>query len=97
MNDNSSNILLKQLNDIGILRLILNDPNNKNALSDIMMQELIDSLNKADLDNSVKVIVIGSVGDVFYSNTILKKLMKLEIIMMKENIILLIYLINVHI
>ncbi len=74
MNDNSSNILLKQLNDIGILRLILNDPSNKNALSDIMMQELIDSINKADLDNSVKVIVIGSVGDVFCSGHNLKEI-----------------------
>ena len=41
-----------------ILRLILNDPNNKNALSDKMMQQLQDLIVEASSNDSVKVIII---------------------------------------
>ena len=55
-----------------ILRLILNDPKNKNALSDKMMQQLQDLIVEASSNNSVKVIIIAAVGDVFCSGHNLK-------------------------
>ena len=67
MKDSLENILLKSHSDNGILRLTLNDPNNKNALSESMMQELLKAISNASEDNSVKVIVIASTGDVFCS------------------------------
>ena len=40
MNENTEDILKIDQTQSGILRLILNDPNNKNALSDKLMQLL---------------------------------------------------------
>ena len=56
----------------GILRLILNDPDNKNALSDQMMHQLHQCISDASSNNSVKVIIIAAVGDVFCSGHNLK-------------------------
>ena len=74
MKDGSENILLKSSDDHGILRLILNDPDNKNALSESMIKKLIDAISEASEDNSVKVIVIASIGDVFCSGHNLKEI-----------------------
>jgi len=74
MKDSLENILLKSPNDHGILRLTLNDPDNKNALSELMMQELLKAISDASKDNSVKVIVIASTGDVFCSGHNLKEI-----------------------
>ena len=74
MKNNSENILLADLNDNGVLRITLNDPNNKNALSELMMQKLINTITGASKDNSVRVIVIASTGDVFCSGHNLKEI-----------------------
>ena len=58
----------------GIFRLLLNDPKNKNALSDKMMMQLKENFLKASTDNSIKVIIIAAVGDVFCSGHNLKEL-----------------------
>ena len=67
-------ILLEDLNDIGIFRLTLNDIDNKNALSESMMHKLIEAISKASKDNSVKLIVIASTGNVFCSGHNLKEI-----------------------
>ena len=74
MNKSSNNILIKDNSDNGILRLILNDQENKNALSKTMMEQIKDSLNSASLDDSVKVIVIAGNGDVFSAGHNLKEI-----------------------
>jgi len=56
----------------GILRLILDDQKNKNALSENMMTQLKNNLIDASSDDSVKVIIIAAVGDVFCSGHNLK-------------------------
>ena len=74
----------KKINDIlkidqtqtGVLRLILNDPENKNALSDQMMHQLHQCISDASSNNSVKVIIIAAVGDVFCSGHNLKDITK---------------------
>ncbi len=74
MNIDMKSILSIDDNDFGILRLTLNDPSNKNSLSEIMMQKLINAISKATEDNSVKVIVIASNGNVFCSGHNLKEI-----------------------
>ena len=74
MKDNSENILLIDSTDTGILRITLNDPDNKNALSELMIQKLINTISEASKDNSVKVVVIASIGNVFCSGHNLKEI-----------------------
>ena len=74
MKDNSNKILKTYQTPEGILRLLLNDPKNKNALSDKMMMQLKEQLSKASTDNTIKVIIISAVGDVFCSGHNLKEL-----------------------
>ena len=71
MKDNA-NTILKTDQTQGILRLLLNDPQNKNALSDQMMIQLKEQLFKASSNDSIKVIIIAAVGDVFCSGHNLK-------------------------
>mgnify|MGYP001244875661 CR=1 FL=1 len=72
MQDNVNKILETHQTPEGILRLLLNDPKNKNALSDNLMMQLKEQLFKASNDNSIKVIIIAAVGDVFCSGHNLK-------------------------
>ncbi len=74
MKDNANNILEVDQTSEGILRLVLNDPNNKNALSDKMMMQLKNHLLRASTDNSIKVIIIAAIGDVFCSGHNLKEI-----------------------
>ena len=67
MQKNTNDILRIDKSQKGILRLILDDPSNKNALSKKMMTMLKNNLTDAAVDNSLKVIVIEAVGDVFCS------------------------------
>ena len=74
MKDNTKNILDQVVDEKGILRLTLDDQNNKNALSEFMMQELINAIDNASLDNSIKVVVIAAKGNVFCSGHNLKEI-----------------------
>ena len=74
MKESSENILLIECNDDGILRLTLNDLDNKNALSELMMQKLINAITESSKDSSIKVIVIASTGNVFCSGHNLKEI-----------------------
>ncbi len=74
MTKQSRNIVISNINNNGILRIVLNDPDNKNALSELMMQELSKVILNASKDNSVKVVVIASTGDVFCSGHNLKEI-----------------------
>ena len=74
MKDNGNKILEIIQSSEGILRMVLNDPKNKNALSDQMMMQLKEQLLKASSDSSIKVIIIAAVGNVFSSGHNLKEL-----------------------
>ena len=67
MSKNIKKILKIDQSQASILRLVLDDPNNKNALSKDMMSELKKLLIKASSDDAIKVIIIAAVGDVFCS------------------------------
>src|SRR5262249_18466460 len=57
--------LLLAENQAGILRLTLNRPKARNALSSALMRALIDALEAAAGDKSVRVIVLAANGPVF--------------------------------
>ena len=74
MEDHKTNILKINKNKIGVLRLTLDDQNNKNALSELMMGELMGAIEEASSDNSIKIIVIAATGNVFCSGHNLKEI-----------------------
>ena len=73
MEDNLKKILNQDISN-GILKLILDDSENKNALSELMMKDLIDAFSMASLDSSIKVIIIAATGNVFCSGHNLKEI-----------------------
>ena len=76
MNENTEDILKIDQTQSGILRLILDDPKNKNALSENMMQQLQKIIFEASSNDSVKVIIIAAVGNVYCSGHNLKDITK---------------------
>ena len=60
--------------DNGILRITLDDEVNKNALSEVMISELIEAISEANNNKEVKVIIIASTGNVFCSGHNLKEI-----------------------
>lgn len=60
--------------DSGILRLTLDHPERRNALSDAMMAALQAALDRAAADPSVRVVVIGHTGPAFSAGHDLKEL-----------------------
>ena len=74
MIENIKDILKIEQSEGGILRLTLNDPSNKNALSNKMMKELQSHISNASSDDSIRVIVIAAVGDVFCSGHNLREI-----------------------
>ena len=74
MNLKQKNILKKEVLDKGILKLTLDDPKNKNSLSQNMMQELLKEFKTAAKDKNTKVIIIAATGNVFCSGHNLKEI-----------------------
>ena len=67
-------ILIKEKSDEGILRLIMNNSDQGNALSESMMSILMDEIKGASSDQSIKVIVLAAHGNVFCSGHDLKEI-----------------------
>ena len=72
--EDKQKILLTEITKEGILRIVMNDPNSKNALSEIMINSLIEKIHEASLDNSIRVIVLAANGNVFSSGHDLKEI-----------------------
>ena len=58
-------ILLEKDKDTHIARLTLNRPDRRNALNDVMQDELGDALEDVDADDSVRVLIITGAGNSF--------------------------------
>ena len=67
-------ILIKEKSDKGVLRLIMNNLDQRNALSESMMSILMDEIKGASSDQSIKVIVLAANGNVFSSGHDLKEI-----------------------
>ena len=68
------NILIKEKSDKGVLRLIMNNADQKNPLSESMMSMLMEEIKGASLDQSIRVIVLAATGNVFSSGHDLKEI-----------------------
>lgn len=64
---NKNQSILKEIKNPGILRLILNEPKNKNALSKKMISNIKEAISLASSDDLIKVIIIAANGNVYSS------------------------------
>ena len=71
---NKENILKTKRHKEGILHLAMNDPKSKNSLSKQMMDSLMNTIETAYTDDSVKVIIIAATGNVFCAGHDLKEM-----------------------
>lgn len=69
-----SAILLRQLDDHGILRLTLNDAKRRNALSEAMLTALAETFAQAGEDPQVRVVVLAANGPAFCAGHDLKEM-----------------------
>ena len=67
-------LVLADRNEDGVLRLTLNAPRSRNALSESMMTALSSALEEAAQDAAVRVIVIAANGPVFCAGHNLKEI-----------------------
>ncbi len=67
-------ILLRDLDDGGILRLTLNDAERRNALSEALLIALAETIESAGTDPAVRVIVLAANGPAFCAGHDLKEL-----------------------
>jgi len=74
MEQKMDTILIKELTKEGVLRLTMDDPKNKNALSSKMISTLTETISHASSNNQVKVIVIASNGYVYSAGHDLKEI-----------------------
>lgn len=73
-NLNAEPIVLANNNAQGILRLTMNNPARRNALSEAMLTQLSQALNDAAENPAVRVIVVAANGPVFCAGHDLKEL-----------------------
>lgn len=69
-----SELLLRDLDDDGILRLTLNDPGRRNALSEAMLARLSAAFAEAGANPSVRVVILAANGPAFCAGHDLKEL-----------------------
>ncbi len=70
----ATDILLRDLEPDGILRLTLNDAGKRNALSVAMLTQLADALAEAAVNREVRVVVLAAKGSAFCAGHDLKEL-----------------------
>ena len=69
-----ANLLLSSRGSDGVLRLTLNDPDRRNALSEAMLAALDETFDAASTNPDVRVIVLAAVGPVFCAGHDLKEM-----------------------
>lgn len=74
MSNDSTEILLTEIDANGILRLTLNDARRRNALSEAMLTRLQEVLAAASTDKGIRVIVLAAKGPAFCAGHDLKEM-----------------------
>lgn len=72
--ENESNLVLKEVAGVGILKLTMNDIKRRNALSEEMLAALSNAFYQAQSDCSVRVIILAAKGPVFSAGHDLKQM-----------------------
>lgn len=70
----ADDILLTALDQHGVLRLTLNDPKTRNALSEAMLVRLAETFHAVSGDSAVRVVVLAANGPAFCAGHDLKEL-----------------------
>ena len=70
----NSDILLRELDDIGVLRLTMNDAGRRNALSEAMLTALGAAFAEAGAEPAVRVIILAANGPAFCAGHDLKEM-----------------------
>jgi methylglutaconyl-CoA hydratase len=84
MSDDNATVLYAV--DGGVVRITLNRPDKRNALSDELIGALKDALRRADQDESVRVVVLAGAGSDFCSGADLTALQKISKASVTENL-----------
>ena len=72
--DVEQTILLREIDESGVLRLTLNDTAKRNALSEAMIMQLANTFSKASNDPAIRVIVLAANGPAFCAGHDLKEM-----------------------
>jgi enoyl-CoA hydratase/carnithine racemase len=70
----TSDILLQQRSNDGILRLTMNDPARRNALSEAMLTRLETAISDARTDSAVRVVILAANGPAYCAGHDMKEL-----------------------
>ena len=70
---NDAHLVLSEF-DAGLLRLTMNNPQRRNALSEAMLERLQEALDTASANEAVGCVIIAARGPVFSSGHDLKEL-----------------------
>jgi enoyl-CoA hydratase/carnithine racemase len=70
----NSELVLKALDERGVLRLTLNDPDRRNPLSEAMLETLHQAINEAGEAADVRVVILAAKGPVFSAGHDLKEM-----------------------
>ena len=89
---NVDDILLADNSNEGILRLVMNNTNNKNSLSTNLIEELRNKISSGIKNDDIKVIIIAANGGVFSSGHDLKEITEARKTRMEESIFIRNYL-----
>ncbi len=69
-----NDILLSDMDEIGVLRLTLNHVERRNALSEAMLATLSDAIGRAAAEPAVRVVVLAAIGPAFCAGHDLKEI-----------------------
>lgn len=70
----NSELVLKALDERGVLRLTLNDPDRRNPLSEAMLETLHQAITEAGETADVRVVILAAKGPVFSAGHDLKEM-----------------------
>jgi len=71
---NQSDLVLQEMTNGGVLRVTMNDMKRRNALSEEMLAALSGAFDQAELDSSVRVIVLAANGPAYSAGHDLKQM-----------------------
>jgi enoyl-CoA hydratase/carnithine racemase len=74
MQADDDGLLLQELDAKGVLRLTMNNGQNRNPLSEAMLNALLDAFRTAGEDRAVRVIVLAALGPAFSAGHDLKEM-----------------------
>lgn len=70
----STDLIIRELNDQGVLRLTLNDSKHRNALSEAILDDLTSEMETSSTNSNIRTIVLAANGPAFSAGHNLKEM-----------------------